>query len=192
MHRYSSTGGQVNGRSRLLFLVCVLSCLGLCLFSACAASGGSQSLSLVGRPSVTAAFIDQVLAAHHSPAQGLGSVFYDLGEEAGIDPAFALAFFRVESSYGLAGVAVQSLSIGNLRCLPDYPCRDGFAWFPSWAEGIKAWYRLIAGPLYVGAGLSTLPAVVHRYAPASDNNDEVAYVQAVATAITSWRSGRDV
>ena len=148
----------------------------------------NNSLTIVGPPTMSASFINQVLAEHNSPAQGLGQVFYDLGVQYGIDPAFALAFFGHESSYGTVGVAVMNRSIGNLRCLLGYACRDGFAVFPDWAEGAKAWYRLIAGPLYVGSGLTTLPSIIHRYAPSADNNDESAYVTAVSQAVMSWRA----
>ena len=67
---------------------------------------GGNVLVIVGPPTVSASFINQVLAEHNSPAQGLGHVFYDLGVQYGIDPAFALAFFGHESSYGRVGVAV--------------------------------------------------------------------------------------
>jgi Mannosyl-glycoprotein endo-beta-N-acetylglucosaminidase len=155
-------------------------------------SQGSGDLSLVGQPSITVAFINQVLAHHDSPAQGMGQAFYDEGLASNIDPAFALAFFRHESGFGRAGEARSSLSIGNLRCLKDYPCRDNFAWFSSWREGIRAWFKLISGPLYVGSGLTTLSKVVSRYAPTEDGNDNAAYVQAVTRAVQSWRSGQDL
>jgi hypothetical protein len=177
-------------------LVCVVLLLIMCesvlfLSSCSGVAGSSSTFSLVGSPSVTASFIDRVLVDHHSPAQGLGHVFYDLGVQYGIDPVFPLGFFHVESNYGLAGEAVQSLSIGNMRCLPDYLCRDGYAWFPSWSEGIKAWYKLIAGPLYVGSGLTTLQAVLARYAPSSDSNNDSVYVQSVVQLVTAWRAGQE-
>jgi Mannosyl-glycoprotein endo-beta-N-acetylglucosaminidase len=184
-----------NNMSRRLVLLLVL--VGLFL-SSCSFGGpgdvaqasASGDLSLTGQPTITVAFINQVLADHGSPAQGLGQVFYDEGLSHNIDPAFALAFYKHESNYGLKGEARSSLSIGNLRCLTNYPCQDNFAWFPSWTEGIKAWYRLISGPLYVGSGLTTVSAVLGRYAPPTDSNDDTAYVQDIVQTVQTWRSGQ--
>jgi len=201
---FPPSGGN-NGRAtlgvfRILLLALVFVVLSGCLLSACRVGvdgpdaplvSSSHDLSLTGSPSISVTFIDQVLRKYHSPAAGLGKTFSDLGVKYGIDPAFALAFFQHESGFGLHGVAVSSLSIGNIRCLPDVVCRDGFAFFPSWQAGIKAWYVLVAGPLYVGAGLTTVSQVVHRYAPSADHNDEVAYVQAVTQSVLAWRSGQD-
>src|SRR5579859_6395386 len=69
-----------------------------------------SSYSVVGPPTVSAAFINRVLAAYHSPAAGKGQALYDLGVKYGIDPAFALAFFMHESSFGTSGEAAKSLS----------------------------------------------------------------------------------
>jgi hypothetical protein len=61
--------------------------------------------SAMGQPTVTASFINQVLAYYHSPAQGQGQALYDLGIKYHIDPAFALAFFGHESTFGTQGEA---------------------------------------------------------------------------------------
>ena len=165
------------------------------LLSACSGSDTpvqfSDDLSIVGSPTVSADFIDQVLANHHSPAIGTGQAFYDLGVKSGIDPVIALGFFQHESSFGTKGEARVSPSIGNIRCIPDYPCRHNFAQFPDWESSIASWYTLVSGPLYVGSGLTTLRQVIHRYAPSADSNDEGAYVQSVAQSVRSWRSGID-
>jgi hypothetical protein len=163
----------------------------LALFSACSSLvlSSSSSSSLVGPPTISANFINKVLETYDSPAWGLGQTFYDLGVEYNIDPAFALAFFRHESHFGTRGMATVTRSIGNIRCLQNYPCYKGYALFPSWEEGLRAWYILISGPLYVEGGLKTLPEIIHRYAPAADSNDESAYVRSVQQAVTTWRQG---
>jgi hypothetical protein len=168
-------------------LLLTLLAMAFLLFSACS----EESLSIVGSPTLTAAFINQVLLDHSSPAQGTGETFYDEGLQHNIDPAFALAFFQHESDFGKRGEATESLSIGDMGCLPNYRCRDGFAWFSSWEQGIKAWYNLVSGPLYVGSGLTTLGPVIHRYSPSADGNNEYAYVESVAQSVQSWRSGQD-
>ena len=169
------------------------------------ASAGS-TYSLVGSPSVSADFINRVLTRYHSPAVGEGQAVYDDGVKYGIDPVFALAFFMHESSFGSTGEARASLSIGNLRCVGAgyedlHPsCRDNYAWFSSWDDGIEAWYRLIKNG-YVQGGINTfigrnacpcvtVAQIIPVYAPRSDHNDETAYIAAVEQEVNTWRSGQ--
>src|SRR5260370_14577698 len=78
--------------------------------------------TLEGPPTVTASFIDQVLAHAGSPAAGTGQTLYSLGVQDGIDPVYALAFFHHESSFGTTGEATVTHSLGNERCIADRPC----------------------------------------------------------------------
>lgn len=144
--------------------------------------------SVLGEPTVTAEFINQVLAAYDSPARGKGQALYNLGIQYGIDPVFALAFFMHESSFGKAGMATKTLSLGNLRCIPDHRCEENFAWFDSWEDGFKAWFELIRN-LYVAQwGRVTVAQIIPKYAPAADNNNELAYINSVNHAVDTWRS----
>src|SRR5579884_1076744 len=101
--------------------------------------------SVLGKPTISAAFINQVLASYNSPAAGKGQALYDLGVKYGIDPAFALAFFQHESTFGTAGEARTTMSLGNLRCIPNRPCvdqdRGGYAQMKSWEDGFEIWYQ---------------------------------------------------
>ena len=158
------------------------------------------SYSVVGKPTITADFINRVLAVSGSPAAGSGRSLYGLGVEYGIDPAFALAFFQHESSFGKFGEANTTLSLGNLRCLPNavcvntagQPCQPGescYASFPTWAAGFEAWYALIR-TLYVNRwGLTTIEQIIPTYAPTADHNDEAAYIASVEHSIDVWRAG---
>ncbi len=152
----------------------------------------SSSADVRGRPSLSAAFVDQVLAASHSPAAGLGQTFYDLSLQYGIDDVFALAFFWHESNFGVNGEAAFTHSIGNLRCYTGAACvdqdRGGYAYYSTWETGIKAWYALIRA--YVADGLLTVPAILSRYAPRSDQNDETVYRDDVMAHVVCWRSGQ--
>ena len=145
-------------------------------------------IAVTGSPSMSAAQVDKVLCQANSPACGTGYTLYSYGTQYGIDPAFALAVFKHESNYGNAGVAKSNLSLGNLRCIPSAACVGGFAAFPSWQAGYSAFYKLISGPLYVGAGLTTPQQILAKYAPIADNNDPVAYATAVNADMTSWRA----
>ncbi len=145
--------------------------------------------SVLGKPTITVVFINKVLASYGSPATGQGQALYDLGVQYGIDPVFALAFFMHESSFGTMGEARSSLSLGNLRCIPNFECRDNYAWFPTWRSGFQAWYALIRN-LYVAVwGLTTVPQIIPRYAPPSDNNNDDAYIASVEHSIDTWHAG---
>ncbi len=151
-------------------------------------------MSVLGGPTLSAAFVDAVLAAHHSPAVGTGQVLYELSKQYGIDDAFALAFFWHESNFGVNGEAAMTHSLGNLRCLDGATCidsdRGGYAAFPDWVTGFAAWYALIAGPLYVGDGLTTVQAIIPRYAPTADHNDETAYIANMTAVVVQLRAGQ--
>jgi hypothetical protein len=150
--------------------------------------------SVVGGPSLSVDYINQVLANAGSPAAGQGDTFYSMSVKYQIDDIFALAFYRHESTYGLAGEARSSLSIGNLRCVyKGYEdlgpwCPDGYTHWPSWQAGIEAWYRLIRNVYVNSWGLSTVPQIIPHYAPNADHNDESAYIASVEQSVASWRS----
>jgi len=163
------------------------------------------SYSVIGGPSVTADFINQVLDHYGSPAAGQGQALHDLGVKSGIDPVFALAFFMHESSFGKAGMATITLGLGNERCLSDRPCinteggpcqagQSCYAQFSSWADGFEHWYQLIKDG-YVGGQVSsrcpctTIPQIIPVYAPSADHNNEGAYISSVENAVATWRSG---
>ena len=111
-----------------------------------------------------------------------------------IDPVYALAFFWHESGFGTTGEARVTRSQGNERCIADRPCiaqeQGGYALMHSWADGFEHWFRLIRD-LYVNTwGLVTVAQIIPKYAPGSDSNDEMAYIQAVEHAVEVWRSGK--
>ncbi len=151
------------------------------------------SYSVLGAPTISAAFINRVLAYYHSPAAGLGQQMYDLGVKYGIDPVYALAFFQHESSFGTTGEATVTLSLGNLRCIPTRPCidqnRGGYAQMSSWTDGFDQWYKLIRN-LYVAQwGLITVDQIIPTYAPNSDHNNEAEYIAALKHSVDTWRAG---
>lgn len=160
-----------------------------------------QSYSILGSPTITPAFINRVLTAYGSPAQGLGQTLYDLSEQYGIKAEAGLAFFQHESTFGKFGMAAITHSLGNLRCISDaacvdttgQPCQPGescYASFPTWSAGFEAWYKLIR-TLYINTWhLTTIAQIIPRYAPSADNNDEAAYIASVEHSITMWQEGQ--
>ena len=151
-------------------------------------AGGSSS-SILGPPSLSAAFINRVLSAYHSPAVGLGSVLYADSLTSGIDDAYPLAFFLHESSMGNMGWATVNHSLGNIRCTPGWSCGGGYRFYATWAAGCHDWYRLITSE-YLSRHLSTIPTIIPVYAPSADHNNEHAYITAVLSAVSVWRAGR--
>lgn len=148
--------------------------------------------TLQGPPTITAAFIDQVLAQAGSPAAGNGQALYDLGVKYDIDPVYALAFFKHESKFGTTGEATVTRSLGNERCISDRPCidqkRGGYALMVSWIDGFDHWYSLIANLYIKQWGRTTVETIVPKYAPNSDDNNEQAYIAAVEQDVVTWRA----
>lgn len=145
---------------------------------------------ITGPPTITAAFINQVLAYYHSPARGLGATIYNLGVKYTINPVYALAFFMHESKFGTQGIARVTLSPGNLRCAPALPCINGYRAYSSWAQGFEGWYTLIRS-LYINQWhKSTVEQIIPTYAPAGDHNNVAAYITAVENAVSTWQRGK--
>ena len=184
-----------------LLALCLGACLGLLLawFSATNLStdlsdlgirpSGSGNYSVVGPPTIDAQFINRVLEYYHSPASGKGQALYDDGVKYNIDPAFALAFFMEESTFGTQGVARTTHSLGNIRVSGTEPSYQGYRLYASWEDGFEDWYRLIALQYVAAWNLTTVDQIIPVYAPNSDHNDERAYIQNVKRAIDTWRKG---
>jgi hypothetical protein len=153
-------------------------------------SAGRDLSTVTGSPSISAQFIDAILCTYKSPACGKGAALYSEGKRYGIDPVYPLAFFLNESSFGRAGEARQSLSIGNLRCIPGARCIDGYAWFDSWEQGFNAWYALIKNLYIAKWHLSTVDAIIPVYAPAADHNVPAHYIAVIKSAVSLWRAGK--
>ncbi len=145
---------------------------------------------LVGPPSITGASIDQVLAAAHSPAVGIGETMYTLSVQFHLDDAYALAFFHHESSYGKYGMAASTHSLGNIRCTAGSACdpSGGYRAYPSWAAGAADWYTLMR-EVYLAHGLDTVQKIIPVYAPNADHNNEAAYISSVLNDVASYRRG---
>ncbi|HMQ31091.1 MAG TPA: glucosaminidase domain-containing protein [Chloroflexaceae bacterium] len=145
-------------------------------------------------PSVTPQLIDSILASYGSPAVGTGEVWYNLGLEYGIDPAFAVAFFIHESAAGTAqGWAGHkpdgstTHNVGNIICAGYSTCFGRFRDYPSWDKGIEDWYRLISVEYLDGRGHKTVADIIPVYAP-SFENDVHGYVNVVQRLVDQWRA----
>lgn len=131
-----------------------------------------------GPPTISAAGIDKVLRDNHSPAAGLGSYIYDQAKERGINPAFALAMYGQESTFGTKGAAVRNNSFGNIRA-----GRHGFKHYDDIKQGIDHWMERMSSNAYYGKSLS---GVINKYAPASDGNNPTRYMAYVTNNMNKW------
>ena len=146
-------------------------------------------------PSLSPDQIDQILRSYGSPATGTGEIWYRLGVEYNIDPAYALAFFIHESGAGTnpnwAGFKPDGRTthnVGNIICAGYPTCYGRFRDYPDWATGIADWYRLIDVEYIRGRGLQTVTEVIPIYAP-SIENDVQGYINVVTRLVDRWRAG---
>src|SRR3954453_9796845 len=147
---------------------------------------------VAGPPSISGATVAQVLSAFHSPLAEIAADIYRLGQEAHIDPAFALAIWRKESQFGTTGAAVSTHNMGNLVCdaaahPPAVACSGRWAVYPSWLDAVRDWYAYM-NRHYVAHGLTTVEAILPVYAPPSEN-DTAGYIDQVQTWMREWGSG---
>lgn len=161
---------------------------------AAAMAAPEAGLPVLGPPTITVEQIEQVLREYNSPAVGHGREIYDLGVKYGINPAISLAFFIHESGAGSnpawAGWkpdGTTTNNVGNIICTPGWRCYGRFRDYATWGEGIEDWYKLIKD-LYIGEwGRQTVDDIIPKYAPASDNNDEAAYIDSVKRMVEDWQ-----
>lgn len=152
--------------------------------------------SVVGQPSIDAASIDTILSKYGSPAVGTGHIWVKFGQQYGIDPAYAVAFFIHESSAGSnpswAGIKPDGSTthnVGNIICAGYATCYNRFRDYASWDEGIADWYQLISDEYVSGRGAASVEQIVPIYAPSSDNNDVPGYINVVVSMVEGWRQG---
>lgn len=148
-----------------------------------------ETYVVMGKPTVSASFINQVLSAYSSPAAGLGQTMYADGVHFGIDPVYALAFFLHEDGLGTTGWGAVNHSLGNTRCTPGYQCRGGHRSYATWSAGFWDWFNLIRVQYVNTWHLTTVAQIIPVYAPGSDGNDEQGYITAIKRAVDAWRAG---
>lgn len=115
-----------------------------------------------GGGAVDAIALDAYLAARTSPLAGLGPTFVAEASAVGLDPRLLVAITGAETSFG---TYAPSQAIHNPFGLG--PGRT----YPSWAESIRTAARTLAGPIYLGDGRVTIPAIQARWAPSGASND---------------------
>lgn len=148
-------------------------------------------------PDLTEAEFVAILAGAHSPALGAASAVWHYCRHRGVSPAFLLAMFRQESSFGTQGTATQTHSWGNTRSpsfggVPEMgtvPGRSGvFPVFANWIDGgISTAARWLDHAPYYGK--TTVREIIPIWAPKTDSNDPEHYIASVLASIAEWTKG---
>lgn len=139
---------------------------------------------------ISAARFVALLLAGNSPAASEGIAMHGAIVGRGVSPLFALAMFMHESGMGRLGIAADhnTKSIGNVRTpanpenggvIINVPGRGHFARYPTWEAGARDWADRLRGPLYEGAGLTSVARIIPRWAPESDGNAPETYIRSV-------------
>lgn len=152
------------------------------------------------RPRLTLAQFTSVLEAASSPALIEAETSYKAIVTAGVDPAFCLAIFAVESAFGTAGLAVANKSPGNTRStitgkgMVVETTKGKFVRYPNWTEGFRDLAVRLIEPDYVYArnGYRTIGQIIPVFAPTSDGNSPEIYTTNVVKLMNVWiQSGRE-
>ena len=154
---------------------------------------------ILSKPTISKSTFVRILHQNHSPAAADAEKAWAKIVDYGVDPAFQLAMFLHESSYGTKGAAVSRRNWGNLRRSPYFPSHKGFAKYPTWAAGAGDTARLLriygldlirpkkSDPRHHTSTARTLPFV---WAPAKDHNKPDRYGKALVEAMIRFH-GRE-
>jgi Mannosyl-glycoprotein endo-beta-N-acetylglucosaminidase len=152
----------------------------------------SGNYNPIAPPSISYPVFREFLRESDSPAYPEAETMYRACLKEGCDPALVLAFFEHESSMGKMGVAVQTKSIGNIRCTPSYSCyttegNGSFRKYNSWADSVTDWAKLLK--FYRDEWkLVTIDQIIPVYAPAADKNNPNAYIEGVKKRVEQLRA----
>jgi cell wall-associated NlpC family hydrolase len=130
---------------------------------------------------ISVADIDRFLRQHHPPSPLLPyeNQILTNAHQYGILPEFALAVWQAETQVGTDGSAgSQGHNPGNV---------GGYTYL-DWPSAIGAWYALIAGPRYLGAGHTTVSAIGAVYAP-DDKGQNPDWIPNVDATMRALRQG---
>lgn len=90
--------------------------------------------NIYGKPSLSAAQMNAILAKAHSPAAGTGQALYDGSVKSGINDAFAMGVFYAESQYGMLGAAIGNHSLSN------FTQNGKLVYYAHWSDSYTDFY----------------------------------------------------
>jgi N-acetylmuramoyl-L-alanine amidase len=151
-----------------------------------------------GAPDLTPDQFRAILEAAGSPGADEATGMYDALVRRGVRPSLWLAHWHHESGFGTNPRSVEirygTMNPGAVRSIqnPEHggvvipTDRGPFVEYPTREAAARDWAERLRGPKYEGDGLLTVRQVIPRYAPASDNNEPTAYIDAVLADIERW------
>jgi hypothetical protein len=145
--------------------------------------------SLIARsPTISVVEIERVLERVNSPILPYAGDVYASGIQYGIDPVFALAFWMKESREASDGsVAATYHNPGYTQGLASDTRCGRWACWPTWPEGIAGWFHYMR-IFFVNRGIKTVEAILPIYAPSSDGNNTLGYIDFVNHQVAIWRA----
>ncbi|MBK7858631.1 MAG: peptidoglycan-binding protein [Archangiaceae bacterium] len=148
-------------------------------------AGGSGSGS--GAPS--AAKIDTLLKG--TPMAGQGANLAAFAKQYDVPAELALAMIWHEDQFMTTGIAPLNNNPGNLRFVGQPGAVSGVSGFAKWPtvkQGLEAYFKLLSTTYRRFIDQRDWAGLVHLYAPSSDGNDERAYVDAITSGMSRYRS----
>jgi hypothetical protein len=110
-----------------------------------------------------------------NPLTSVAQRILDFQDQYGINGGFSLAWFAMESGICTTGISPSAIECGNIVWTPGGNCAThnvtpahDFCGYANWSDAVEAWFKLLRG-YYITNGLTTVSAIVHVYAPCSDN-----------------------
>lgn len=135
-------------------------------------------------------------AAKDSPLIEYGNAIADAAKKYNMDPAFALAIWKVETRLGTTGVGrPHKKNIGSLSCGskikpgPNYTCDDSthhFRIYQNYQDAINDWFATTdpTNGWRMWQKSRTVGQIMSHYAPPSENNT-AAYIDRVSNFLIS-------
>jgi hypothetical protein len=153
----------------------------------------AQGKAVFVPPTISVATFRGVLEQAQSPALAEAEAIYQVGVRQGVDPAFLLAIFARESSYGTSTTVGRradgspTMNWANLAC-EGYPrCYNGRREYPSWTAGADDFAGVLVDD-YRSQNLQTVESIIPVFAPAS-TQDTPGYIQQVLALMARWAEG---
>lgn len=132
--------------------------------------GYASGESVVGEPSLTAAYVDTIFQRVGSPMVSTGKAVEAAAQKQHIDNAFALAVWWVETNDGAAGVGLADNNPGSVRGSVGYPSAyDGYTVYPSFTDAVNYWFSMMK-KVYINRGLTTVSTIAGPYVGTSTSN----------------------
>lgn len=154
-------------------------------------SGAPGDRPVVGAPTVSFAMFQQVVRDAQSPIAADAQAVYNAIQAAGIDPNFALAIMRKESTFATAPTWAGKLpnggttyNWGNVRCAGYTRCVNGWRQYPSWTDATTDWIAVVQRN-FIAEHRTTVRTIIEKYAPRTENDTE-GYIADVVSWMGQW------